>query len=258
MDDFYSRKAIREAQNIIKRFCIKEPDEILIEEIAWTLGLVIKDELLHGACARLLRIGDKGIIRVSDKIKENGQRRFAVAHEIGHFVLHKSLNQLEICHDKDLATWNSENAKETEANYFASELLMPEALFASRCDLSKVSFKELIPLAKEFQTSLTATALRLVQFCPESCAVIVSENGKIKWHRKSSYCYLRINNGSPLDKRTLAYEYFADREVPRDMEEVEAAAWASSGYQTKREIWENSIAMSGYDAVLTLLWIPSD
>lgn len=252
-----NRKAISAAKEIIEQLNIRKPSEILIEEIAWTLGITITNKPLQGSIARLLRIGEEAIIRVSNRVKEGGQRRFAIAHEVGHFKLHKSTSQVETCNNRDIATWNGECGHEAEANSFASELLMPEKLFADKCDVSKVSFDEILPIAKEFQTSLTATTLRFVQFCPESCAIIVSEGGKIKWHMKSSYCKSWINNGIQLDKRTLAYEYFADRNIPENMEEIDAEAWLSSHYG-KNEIWEHSIAMPSYNAVLTLLWIPVD
>ncbi len=48
------------------------------------------------------------------------RKRFTTAHEIGHFVLHKA--SFYLCGNK------SEEKEEIEANYFASELLLPAEL----------------------------------------------------------------------------------------------------------------------------------
>lgn len=250
------RRAVRIAKKVIEQLCIRKPSELLIEEVAWTHGLKVVDGRIDGSLARLLRVGDKGIIRVSDKLG-GGMRRFAIAHELGHFKLHEGAGEIAICSDRDIAIWHRNCNHEHEANTFASELLMPEALFANKCDVSKVSFDVVTPLAEEFHTSLTATVLRFVKFCPEPCAVIVSEDGKIKWHRKSEYFPYWITNGASLDKYSLAYEYFDGKKIPENIEEVSASSWTDSSHSSK-EIWEHSFAMPNYNSVLTLLWAPVD
>lgn len=52
---------------------------------------------------------------------------FSIAHELGHYLLHKENLECK----REALTYQSTNEKECEANYFAAELLMPrdEILF---------------------------------------------------------------------------------------------------------------------------------
>lgn len=87
-----------------------------------------------------------------------GRRRFTIAHEIGHFVLHASRSQAaaaSYCRGSDLERGDS---AEGEANRFAAALLMPEPLLereATRCGCN------LALLAEQFAVSVPAMKLRL-------------------------------------------------------------------------------------------------
>ncbi len=88
-----------------------------------------------------------------------GRRRFTIAHEIGHFVLHAGRSQVaatSYCRASDLERSDS---VEGEANRFAAALLMPEPLVereATRCGCN-------IPLlAERFGVSAPAIRLRLL------------------------------------------------------------------------------------------------
>ena len=55
---------------------------------------------------------------------DSGRRRFAIAHEIGHFVLHPEPRRRE----RSGAVGETGHGEEREADAFAAELLMPEHL----------------------------------------------------------------------------------------------------------------------------------
>jgi Zn-dependent peptidase ImmA (M78 family) len=57
-------------------------------------GALVRDENLNGAEARLVIFGDRAIISASTHIIEPLQRRFAIAHEIGHLELHRQISSL--------------------------------------------------------------------------------------------------------------------------------------------------------------------
>ncbi len=64
-----------------------------------------------------------------NKNQSSTTRTFTLAHELGHFLLHKDNNNFRIDLE-DYATDDSYN-QETEANYFAGEILMPKEKFIS-------------------------------------------------------------------------------------------------------------------------------
>ena len=78
------------ATAIIKELRIREPSEIFIRDIAMVRGAFVRDSIMEGSEARPIRRGHKGIITVNGGIREDGRKRFAVAHELGHFELHST------------------------------------------------------------------------------------------------------------------------------------------------------------------------
>jgi len=247
------REAEHKASALINRFGIYQPEHIRLEDIAYTLGVQIREGVLRGASARLVRFGSHAIIRIPDTETSIPRKRFSIAHELGHFVLNHEGMSLEIvCSDKDMMNWYSVD-KETEANFFASELLMPEMLVKQRCDVREVSLEPAKSIASDFQTSLTAAAIRFVRFCPEPCALICSENSKIKWTVKSSEWWPFICIGQKLDNRSLAIEHFLGHEIPEEGEELDPDVWfADSRIQA---VFEHSVALKQHGLVLSILWL---
>jgi Zn-dependent peptidase ImmA (M78 family) len=102
----------------------------------------------------------KIIVNKNDFIE---RQRFTIAHELGHYFLHfeNKPNSVYV----EMHRSEVKNTEETEANYFASALLMDE-------DLIKREFKKVIKMrfpeattiavmAKLFKVSLTAMTYRL-------------------------------------------------------------------------------------------------
>lgn len=119
------------------------------------------------------------MVSVAEKLPSD-QRRWAVAHELGHFEVHSEVSYLGVCIE-DLRHSYDSSGHEQEANAFAAELLMPEDLFAPRCDVRRVSWQPLMKLAEEFQVSATATALRFLAFTWDRVALVASKDGKVAW-----------------------------------------------------------------------------
>ena len=87
------------------------------------------------------------------------RKRFTMAHEIGHYLLHPS----DALHydGPDVVYFRSANIskpEEVEANYFAAELLMPEERLTKCLDLGVQSISE---LARRFRVSEQAMTYRL-------------------------------------------------------------------------------------------------
>jgi hypothetical protein len=97
-----------------------------------------------------------------------GRRRFTIAHEIGHFVLHVPRFHAVFCdRPADIQEIDEGKAdgevpeparREREANLFARELLMPEPLVEAQAHA--LGFN-LPALAKRFEVSVPAMRLRL-------------------------------------------------------------------------------------------------
>ncbi len=82
---------------------------------------------------RSLRRRDAAIITVNSALSYEGQKRFVIAHELGHFFLHPDTRQVETVVAEQIANWSEhQETEEYEANLFAAEFLMPRSLFSLR------------------------------------------------------------------------------------------------------------------------------
>jgi hypothetical protein len=208
-----------------------------------------------------VRLGDRGVIRVRQDIPELGRRRFVIAHELGHLLLGHGADILRLCDEQDLLEWSKgQQAAENEANEFAAELLMPEAFFRPHCQTGDPSLKVVERLADEFETSLTATAIRYVEFSPDRCAVVISRDGQIRWNRCSeTFPYWHLRRG-PLHGYSQARDCYEGRQIPDYMSQVSATGWLPSlEHHDERMVWEQSRFVSRrLGVVLSLLWLPEE
>ena len=138
-----------------------------IEDAAKCLGLSIVEKELDDSVSGAL-IAQKKIILVNSLHHEH-RKRFTIAHEIGHFLLHSSLKQ-NIFIDESLTFYRSKKSSfgvyvdEVDANNFAAELLMPEDYIKEYLDQNKVDIFDSFSienLAAKFNVSQQAVAVRL-------------------------------------------------------------------------------------------------
>jgi len=242
-------KATAAARRLLKELCIKEPEQVILEDIAMTLGIYVVEGGLFGAEARLVRGRRHGIIRVKETPGELGRKRFAVAHEIGHWVLHAEISQLALCTTNDLVAYRS-SAEEIEASAFAGELLMPSATFRPLC---KEPDLELIrTLADRYKVSWTAAALRFVEECRQECAVVFITDGRVKWFRAKNPREVFIKPGLVIRSKSVA----AASADPDVMCPVDTETWFPDLNRPglTREVQEQSMQLGQY-GVMTLLWV---
>ncbi|MBN8853025.1 MAG: hypothetical protein BGO55_14165 [Sphingobacteriales bacterium 50-39] len=144
---------------------------IKVEEIAKMRGLKVLPYPLENEVSGILVIeGQLGTIGYNQH-ESRVRRRFTIAHELGHFELHRDQSQLfvdktfKVMFRSTAPSIESSNLRlEREANAFAASLLMPDDLVNAEIenmefDLgSEESIKE---LAKRFDVSTTAMYYRM-------------------------------------------------------------------------------------------------
>lgn len=247
--------AIVRAQTVLRELELKHPTEIEIEAIAHARGALVRKAPTRGARANLLRVGDRGIISVQDL--RMAERRWAIAHELGHFEVHPRVSYLGFCTGEDLRVDYHSSGREPEANAFAAELLMPEALFQKAVDkVAKPAWKELQSIATEFQVSLTAAAHRFVELSWERVALFICREGKVVSNRGRRDFGTRTKKGDPLHQGSLAYDYFAKGKNWSGAQHVSAEAWSPNA-RGSEEVMEEMFVMKTYETVLCLVWHPA-
>ena len=103
------------AWKLTQEYCLDTATPVPVEDIATDQGVFCLQGNLTGCLARLVRTGKRGVITTSSTIRETGRRRFAVAHELGHWFLHENESQLFICTAENMRQYKG-SPMEVEAN----------------------------------------------------------------------------------------------------------------------------------------------
>ena len=109
-----------------------------------------------------------------------------VAHELGHYhidghVEAMFLRDVEVVESSGGLFRKRNDRHEREADWFASELLVPANPFVSRISSEQASIEVIRGLAREFATSLSMTAIRYAELTDRAVASILSRDGQIEW-----------------------------------------------------------------------------
>ncbi len=140
-----------------------------IEAIAIARGLKVVAYKLGPDVSGLLSIENgKGTIAYNETDSPVRQR-FTIAHELGHYELHKEKSHLFVDQQFIYRSQNSKNTEvnkimEQEANLFASMILMPTSIV--RKEFEKMQFDlgsegTIDELAKKFKVSVAAMTIRI-------------------------------------------------------------------------------------------------
>ena len=103
--------------------------------------------------------GDAGYAIYVNANHAEVRRRFTIAHEIGHFILHESLIGDGIVEDALLRAEGMSNSMEAQANKMAADILMPWHLIQ---ELQDSGVKSVEDLASQLQVSRDAMSIRLL------------------------------------------------------------------------------------------------
>jgi Zn-dependent peptidase ImmA (M78 family) len=128
-----------------------------------------------------------GII-YNNAMESKGRINFTLAHEFGHYLLHRMdyPNGIE-CSEQGLVRWDSEYGKiEQQANLFAANLLMPLDDYRRQINANKRINMDMIGhCADRYEVSLIAVTLRWIEYTERRAVIVVSRDGYILWARSS-------------------------------------------------------------------------
>jgi Zn-dependent peptidase ImmA (M78 family) len=168
------RTAIKNINNQVKAIFNEIKVDSLpvkIEDIAKQRGLRVMPYAFDEDISGVLVIEDgQGTIGYNQS-ESRVRRRFTIAHELGHYELHKEKSKLfmdkgfrAIFHRKNTGITEDTKKMEEEANAFAASILMPDHLLIK--ELEKIEFDlssedDIKNLAKIFDVSSTAMYYRI-------------------------------------------------------------------------------------------------
>lgn len=158
------------ASEVINR-CAINSAPVPVFDIVKAMGLQLLEYNLGEETSGVLVVDNgKGSIGYNPK-DSYVRRRFTVAHELGHFILHSDANQLFVDNfflikfRKNNSYTKEEYWQEQEANAFAAAILMPEEFINYELlnnNFGNIDESDFIErLARKFEVSIPAMSFRL-------------------------------------------------------------------------------------------------
>ncbi len=185
------------------------------------------------------------------------RQRFTIAHELGHFILHRSQQPSFNCDSQSVHTGiDGLRQIEREADEFAGNLLMPGDLLRDWISNQRIDLHVLSAIAKRFQVSFEALCIRFIKCTKQRAILVYWDNGFLKYEWRSSSAVrtrARIRrNGDPQEPLlgTLAADATIEQEW--DGAEMSAAVWCPEE-AAHMKLWEFKHSYGARDRVLTLL-----
>lgn len=203
---------------------------------------------------------DWGIV-YNTSIKSVGRINFTLAHELGHYLLHRSLLEEGVikCGRNDMMQWDSKyGQREAEANKFASYLLMPRNLFENQMINNELSLHLFQHIANYFNVSLTAAILKWLSFTSERAMLVVGKDGFVDWVWSSEN--LRRSGVYMQPKKNvieLPAQSLAAKNDPK-FDNLLGCHHKSDVWPFKEEVYEMTVHADVYDITITLLLFPKN
>lgn len=252
-------KADAAAWRLLDQFGVSTPEGIDLEAIALALGIEVEDKPLDGAEAHLVRVGHIGTITLSTKLLDAGLRRFALAHELGHWQLHETRSQSFFCSAKDLREYRN-SGPELEANTFAAALLMPKRFLDTSWLREEPSWELLERIASRFNVSMVSAAVRYAELAHQPVIAVFSDGRRVRWWRenRSRTPGLWLESEQPVSIHSPAYHAKDEPgELPPSLVQVDWQDWFPHiGNRGDAELYELSGVADARATVVSVLWVP--
>jgi hypothetical protein len=226
--------------------------------------VVVKGEAMNG-CVGALVFGETkprqwGILY--DIRQDPRRRNFTVAHELGHYLLHRGMIEETMpgglyCSEADIEQGRGSTAIEKEADLFAATLLMPFHDFRKQMSpRQRADFGILGRLADRYGVSLTAVILRWLEYTETRALVVVSNEGFALWSKPSTPA---LRSRRFIRTKNAMFE-LPSASIARSRLATTPAVWSAeqpSGLWFDEAVFETSLRASRLDLEITLIQFDS-
>lgn len=249
------RQRYSPAEMALRELGISDPKDIDLEVIAWHRKATVKYRSLESCEARIVGFGDHAVITVDDqKARTRTRVRFSLAHELGHWHHHRG--RAFVCRADEIGD-RTRGALDPErvADGYAADLLLPAFLFRSMASgLKKVSLDGAEKLADAFSTSLTATAIRLVELGPEPAMLVCHGRRGRRWFVRGPGVPEHWFPMAELDPNSFAFDaVFGDKPKSR-LGLMGAEAWFDRRGADRFEVLEQSWRVVDGEAISLIIF----
>ncbi|HEX5152800.1 MAG TPA: ImmA/IrrE family metallo-endopeptidase [Parafilimonas sp.] len=192
----------------------------------------------------------------------NKRGRFTIAHELGHYFINSHREGIKSGNIPMHASSNSlahSDKIESEADYFAANLLMPTEKLRALTARRKFSLEIIKEVSEEFDVSITSALLRFANVGTHSIMVVFSEGNVVKWSVRSDDFPKLVNKfkiSGPLPPTSVAGESFLKSNAQyTGIEQVDLEDWfVYKGWEPLGRLYEQCFYSDLYNYVISLLW----
>ena len=241
-------------ERLLAELGISDPADIDLPAIAMYCGAVVVEQDLRGCQARIIGRGDRAFITVSATSSAE-RKRWSIGHELGHWMHHRGSAAFR-CSKRDFRDWLT-GSPERQANAYGADLLLPKSMFLPRAAHRPVTLATVEELARTFGTSLTATAIRLVQIGSSPSVVVLSDRNGVRWSIRNKEVPDAVRLREEPSSDTTAWELARGADDPGRPIDVGAAGWFEDEEAARTWVQEDSRHVTP-DLILTLLWWPDE
>jgi hypothetical protein len=237
---------------LLEELGITDPSGINVDAIAEYCGATVVYERLSGSEARIIGVDARAIITVNSHASPERQR-FSAAHELGHWMRDRGKVAFSCTETNLIREWDEDNP-ERRANKYAADLLLPSKLFQPAARRARPTFDDVRALARQFRTSVTATAIRLIELGDAPAMIVASDSNGRLWFVRSSLIRESLFPVRQPGRGSVAARLLSgEQRAPIGPETVDADQWIDDPDAKRHTVVEDSIQGS-LGIVLTLLW----
>lgn len=200
-----------------------------------------------------------GII-YNNGITSRGRVNFTLAHEFGHYLLHRLKYPDGLrCGEQDVVRWDSEYGQvEHQANVFAANFLMPLDDFRRQiAPRAKIDMEMIEHCRDRYRVSLIACILRWLSYTEKRAVLVVSRDGFVLWAR-SSACALKTGAYFKTSAATIELPAVALAGRPDLLVDGRGAVDHDAGIWFNEPAHEMTIFAEHYDFSISLLLLGDD
>jgi Zn-dependent peptidase ImmA (M78 family) len=264
-----NKRGSLKAKELLEEIGFDDITNLPMSTLVSGLGATLIIEPLKNSDGKIIRGNSKTLIKVNSEIPYEEKKRFTIAHEVGHLLLHDKLD-LEV-HNENSNTLNwfksvenqaKKGIQEWEANDFASELLMPEELIIKETRGEYFSPELIKKLSIRFKTSLTSVIYRLARLDIYPLFVVFTSNGTVRnWLKSESLkVWAKDMTRTPPPSDSVAQEYIdADYEfiykADEKKQDISKSIWFTlKEYDDDSDFYEYCIPTKQYKTITSVIW----
>ena len=195
-------------------------------------------------------------ILYNDTMSSRGRINFTLAHEFGHYLLHRERYPTGFeCGQQQIVRWDSEYGQvEHQANVFAANFLMPLDDFRRLLpDRGPATLAVLKQCAERYNVSLIAATLRWLSYTSKRAILVNSRDGYILWARSSQSALRSGSYFKTADRPPIEVPVTSLAANPGMLAAGQAEMDHAAGIWLAEPVCEMALHAEQYDFVLSLL-----